>query len=206
MVPTDIFIYGASGHGKVIADNIRACGNKVAGWIDDNPLADAMTWEEFCILHPNALIALGIGDNGTRAIVAQKIRDKGYTLATIIHPSAILSPSVTVCEGSVIMPLALINADATIGQGCIINSGAIVEHDGHIGDFVHIAPHATLSGGVSVGDYTFIGMGTCVIQQRTLGHHTIIAAGSVVIGDIPSYVMVAGVPAILKKTLPQRSL
>lgn len=100
------------------------------------------------------------------------------------------------------MPLALINADVTIGMGCIINSGAIVEHDSHLGDFVHIAPHATLSGGVSVGDYTFVGMGTCVIPQRTLGHHTIVAAGSVVIADIPSYVMVAGVPAVIKKTLP----
>jgi len=59
---------------------------------------------------------------------------------------------------------------------------------------------------VGVGDYTFIGMGTSVIQQCTLGHHTMVAAGSMVIGDIPSYVMVAGVPAILKKTLPQRSL
>jgi len=206
MVPTDIFIYGASGHGKVIADSIRACGNKVAGWIDDNPLADAMSWEEFCTLYPNALIALGIGDNGTRATVAQKIRDKGYTLATIIHPSAILSLSVTVCEGSVIMPLALINADATIGVGCIINSGAIVEHDSHVGNFVHIAPRVTLAGGVGVGDYTFVGMGTSVIQQCTLGHHTMVAAGSMVIGDIPSYVMVAGVPAILKKTLPKRSL
>lgn len=202
MVPTDIFIYGASGHGKVIADSIRACGNTVAGWIDDNPLADAMPWDRFCTLHPHGHIALGIGENHTRAKIAQKIVDKGYALATIIHPSAILSPSVSVCEGSVIMPLSLINADVTIGVGCIINSGAIVEHDSHLGDFVHIAPHATLSGGVSVGDYTFVGMGTCVIPQCTLGHHTIVAAGSVVIADIPSYVMVAGVPAVLKKTLP----
>ena len=100
------------------------------------------------------------------------------------------------------MPLASINADVTIGRGCIINSGAIVEHDSHVGDFVHIAPHATLAGGVNVGDHTFIGMGACVIQQRTLGHHAIVAAGSVVIEDIPSYVMVAGVPAVIKKTLP----
>ncbi len=202
MVPTEIFIYGASGHGKVIADSIRACGNKVAGWIDDNPLADAMTWEQFCPLHPHGLIALGIGNNRIRAKIAHTIKESGYTLATIIHPSAILSASVKLEEGSVIMPRVIINADTTIGYGCIINSGAIVEHDSHVGDFVHIAPHATLAGGVNVGDHTFIGMGACVIQQRTLGHHAIVAAGSVVIEDIPSYVMVAGVPAVIKKTLP----
>ncbi|MCX6073152.1 MAG: acetyltransferase [Campylobacterales bacterium] len=199
MEATDIFIYGASGHGKVIADIIRCSGHTLAGWIDDKPGVGTMLWDQFCSLHPNATIALGIGENTVRESILKKVCESGYSLATLIHPSAIISDSAIIKEGSVIMPLAVVNADALIGKGCIINSGAIVEHDCVLGNYVHISPNATLAGGVEIKNNTHVGMGALILQNITIGANSVIAAGSVVTKDVSDNVLVAGVPALIKK-------
>ncbi len=200
MVPTDIFIYGASGHGKVVADIIRCCGHTLAGWIDDKPSADTLSWDQFCSLHPDGTIALGIGENTARESIAKKVGEAGYSLTILIHPSAIISDSAVIKEGSVIMPLAVVNADALIGEGCIVNSGAIVEHDCVLENYVHISPNATLAGGVQIKNSTHVGMGALILQNITVGSGSVVAAGSVVTKDVSDNVLVAGVPARIKKT------
>lgn len=200
MVPTDIFIYGASGHGKVIADIIRSLGHTVAGWIDDKVSEDTLLWKQFCSLYPQGTIALGIGGNNARESVAKKVQEAGYSLATLIHPSAIISDSAVIKEGSVVMPLAIVNADTLVGEGCIINSGAVVEHDCILENYVHISPNAALAGGVHIKNNTHVGIGSTIIQNLTIGANTIVAAGSVVTKDVSDHVLIAGVPALIKKT------
>ncbi|MDP3588877.1 MAG: acetyltransferase [Sulfuricurvum sp.] len=199
MAPTDIFIYGASGHGKVVADIIRCSGHTFVGWIDDKPSTNAFTWEQFCSLHPHATIALGIGENTAREGIAKRVLEAGYLLPILIHPSAIISDSANIKMGSVIMPLAVVNADALIGEGCIVNSGAIVEHDCILENYVHISPNATLAGGVHIKKSTHIGMGALILQNITVGVNSIVAAGSVVTKDVSDNVLVAGIPAVIKK-------
>lgn len=207
MVPTEIFIYGASGHGKVIADIIGCSDNyTLAGWIDDNPTFDTLTWEKFRVLHPQGTVALGIGKNHTRELIAKKVTHAGYAIATLIHPRAVVSPSAQIGEGSVIMPLAIINADARIGEGCIINSGAIVEHDCTLDNYVHISPNVALAGGVHIKENTHIGIGANVIQNITIGSNSIVGAGSVVINDIADNVLSLGIPASVQKTIYKESI
>ncbi|MBN2870342.1 MAG: acetyltransferase [Campylobacterales bacterium] len=201
METTDVFIYGASGHGRVIADILRSCGYSVGGWIDDRPSPDAYSWEDFCSAHPKGSIALGIGDNDARERVFRQVSAAGYCLPILIHPSAVISESATIEEGTVIMPLAIVNAGAVIAKGCIINSGAVVEHDCHLDAFVHLSPRAALAGGVKIGYSTHIGIGASIIQNITIGDHSIIAAGSAVIRDIADHSLAAGVPALIKKSL-----
>lgn len=201
MAATEIFIYGASGHGKVIADIIRNCGYAIGGWIDDRPLGGVLSWDDFCAFHPAAAVALGIGDNTARARIFHKVVEAQHPLPALIHPSAVVSESAIIAKGSVVMPLAVINADATIGQGTIINSGSIVEHDCVIDDFVHISPRTALAGGVKIGHGVHIGIGATVIQNITIAENSVVAAGSAVIYDIPPFSLAAGVPAIIKKSL-----
>ncbi len=193
-----IYIFGASGHGKVVADIAKNQGFTVVAFIDDDDSKN-----EFCNLPclrlnsapQNSLIALAIGSNSARAKVAQKILDSNHTLATLVHQSAVISESTTIGIGSVVMPLAIINADAKIGKGAIINSGAIVEHECDIGDFVHICPKAALAGNVSVGDFSWVGIGSSIIQGRNIGQNVMIGAGAVVICDITDGKTAIGVPA-----------
>ena len=54
---------------------------------------------------------------------------------------------------------------------------------------------------VHIGDNCWIGAGAIILPGVTIGNGSVIAAGAVVNKDVPDNVMVAGVPAIIKKYL-----
>lgn len=195
----EIFIYGANGHGKVVADIIHACGFTIGGWIDDDITKNCLSWEDFCSLHVQAQIALGIGSNDIRCAIAKKIKSAGHTLPVLIHPTSVVSPSAFLKEGSVVMPLCVINAGTCIGSGVIINSASIIEHDCSIGNYVHISPNSSIAGNVTIGDNTHIGLASSIIQGITIGEGSIIGAGATVIGNLPNHITAVGTPAKIIK-------
>lgn len=109
----------------------------------------------------------------------------------------------------------------SIGDNCWINRDLVVHGNGNviIGDNCDIAPGVTfLTGGHSIGlgerragegekylvvikEGCWIGANSTILGNVTIGSKTIVAACSCVINDIPSNVMVAGVPAKQKKML-----
>ena len=192
-----MFLYGASGHAKVIIDIVRATGQLIDGVLDDNEAV--LSLNEIEVKHHwdgESPIIISIGNNKIRKIISERLDCK---FAKAIHPSSILSPSVSIGDGSVVMAGAIINADTTIGCHCIINTGASIDHDCLLGDYVHVSPHATLCGIVDVGEGAWIGAGATVIQGVKIGKWCSIGAGAVVISDIPDNAVVAGVPARIIK-------
>ncbi|MBE3022761.1 MULTISPECIES: acetyltransferase [Campylobacter] len=186
---SQIYIYGASGHGLVIADIAQAVGYEKVVFLDD---------KNEIKFHPNlpkADIVIAIGSNQTRKTVTARVKKAGFNVVSLVHPSAVISPSAVIKSGVVVMPNAVINAGAVIGEGAIINSGAVVEHECMIGKFAHISPNAALAGNVSVGELTHVGIGTSVIQGIIIGKECVIGAGSVVVRDISNKVKAYGVPA-----------
>lgn len=192
-----MYLYGGSGHCKVIIDIIASIeAYKVKGILDDNPKSD-----QICgipVLDSSELTKLGneifivsIGDNVIRKKIVSLIH---VEFAKAIHSSAVVSPHAVIGVGTVIMPNAVVNSGATIGKHCIVNSGAIVEHDCELGDFVHISPNAALAGGVVVGEGVHIGIGAAVIQGINIGKWAVIGAGAVIIRDVPEGAVVVGNP------------
>ncbi|MFA5233450.1 MAG: acetyltransferase [Sulfurimonas sp.] len=188
-----IYIYGASGHGLVVADIAIACGYEDIIFLDDAD-NEYSNFEDIKN-EKNIPIAFGIGNNQTRAELFEKVKQNGFEIVTLTHPSAVISPSVIIGIGTVVMPNVVVNAKAIIGDGVILNSGCIVEHECKVGDFAHISPNAALAGAVKVGEFTHIGIGSNVIQGISIGKNTIIGGGSVVIKNIKDNQKVAGVPA-----------
>lgn len=188
-----MYLYGASGHGKVIKEIIEAQGGVVDSFVDDN-----LELSNFCektVMHKSEGLSpmiVSIGDDKTRK---EKVESLTCQYATAIHPSAIISPSAKIGEGTVVMPGAIINAGAVIGKHCIINTGASIDHECEIGDFCHIAPHATLCGQVHVGDGTLVGVGASVIPSVEIGKWCTVGAGAAVVENVPDDQTVVGVPA-----------
>lgn len=188
-----MYLYGASGHGKVIKDIVEACGDSVEGFVDDNP-----NLSQYCekkVYHQSdglSPMIVSIGVNKTRKIIVEKLKCQ---FATAIHPTAIISPSAKIGEGTVVMSGAIINADAVIGKHCIINTGASVDHECVVGDYCHIAPHASLCGQVHVGEGTLIGVGASVIPCVEIGKWCTVGAGAAVVENVPNNQTVVGVPA-----------
>ena len=189
-----INLFGASGHAKVITDIIHAQGDKVGCMYDDNPhytsIHDIPVYKasETAVSSP---LIISIGSNKVRKIISERY-DIDYSRA--IHPSAVVSGSAEIGDGTVVMHGAVIQADAVIGKHCIVNTGASIDHECVIGDYCHISPHATLCGNVHVGDGTWIGAGAIVIPGIKIGRWCVIGAGSVVIQDIPDNMTMVGNP------------
>lgn len=199
------FLFGASGHGKVVKDILNANGVKVEAFVDDNLQVNECAGRK--VLHDAkglSPIIVSIGVNRIRKIVVERLLadakacGNDLEFATAIHPSAIISPTAKIGEGTVVMAGAVINADAVIGKHCIVNTGATVDHDCVIEDYCHIAPGANVSGGTHIGEGTWIGVGACVIQCIKIGKDCMIGAGSVVVKDIPDDVTAYGNPCRVK--------
>lgn len=186
-----MYLYGASGHAKVIIDILEAQGKKISGLLDDNPaLQELLNYPVFHDKKDKSPVIISIGNNKIRRKVAEQLN--GFAFETAIHPSAIVSSKSEVDKGTVVMQGAIIQSSSFIGKHCIINTGASVDHDCSVGDFVHISPHATLCGNVSIGEGSWIGAGTTIIPGVKIGKWCIIAAGSVVTKDIPDFSLAAG--------------
>lgn len=193
-----MYLFGASGHGKVVKEIVEANGGTVDAFVDDNP--DVCECGGRPVLHDAAglsPIIVSIGVNRIRKMIVERLKadNPSITFGTAIHPRATVSPSARIGEGTVVVPGAVINADAVIGRHCIINTGATVGHDCVIDDYCHIAPGAHVSGGTHVGEGTWVGVGSSVIQCRNIGKNCMIGAGSVVVRDIPDNVTAYGCPA-----------
>lgn len=193
-----VYLYGASGHAKVVMDIAHLAYCDVPCLIDDNPevneLAGLPVVHDAEGLSP---IIVTIGDCHIRRKIVDKLGMREYL--TVVHPNAIKAESAKLGFGTVVMAGAILNPYVEVGNHCIINTGASLDHDVKVGDFVHIAPHCTLCGEVEIGEGTWVGAGTTVIQGIHIGKDCYIGAGSVVVKDIPDSCLCYGDPCRIIK-------
>jgi len=197
-------ILGAGGHGKVVADTAESCGWQRIEFFDDDWPSRAVNgaWEitgDMSLLLSRIAefdgVIVAIGSNSVRLSKSDELEKAGARLATLVHPSATVSPRATIGAGSVIFAGVVVNVDARIGRGAILNTGCSIDHDCQLASFTHISPGARLAGGVLVGDLSWVGIGATVIQSIQIGKKVIVGAGAAVVGDVADLLTVVGVPA-----------
>ncbi len=199
-----LFVFGAGGHGKVVADVGRSAGFTPSGFIDDLASRDGSTFFGLPVLtfdrfarerDPGTAVALGVGDNAARESCLVRLRSAGIAVATLVHARAVVAPSAKLGEGTLVMATAVVNPDAVVGEGSILNTGSVVEHDCQLGRFVHLSPNAALGGAVQIGDRTHVGLGAVVLPGVVIGADVRVGAGAMVNRGVPGGQTVAGVPA-----------
>jgi acetyltransferase EpsM len=207
-----IVVVGQGGHSKVIADLILSNQKyEIVGFLDDKyselrliedkyygPISSA---DKLLDQGHNVKFVIAIGDNKIRHSIVQKLGFSDDYYLTVIHKSAVLSPTAKIGYGTVIMPNSVINADSQIGHHSIINTGSVIEHDSIVGNFSHVCPSSTLTGTVHLGEGAYVGAGATIIPNIKVGEWAIIGAGATVITDIPSFATAVGIPAKIKKNL-----
>ena len=196
------FIFGASGHGKVVADCITNSNGKVLAFFDDAP--KPTQWNGISILNSSLMpdassneIIIAIGNNQMRKQISERL--SGSNFGNCQHKTSLVASNVIIGIGAVILANTVVNSDTIIGKHCIVNTSSVVEHDCRLDDFVHISPNATLAGNVSIGEGTHIGIGALVIPNIKIGKWCTIGAGTVVIRDVPDYAVVVGNPGRIIK-------
>lgn len=93
------------------------------------------------------------------------------------------------------------NGEVEIGDNCDFGPDVIINTGGHkIGDSSRRAGEGIITK-INVESGTWVGLRSTIINNTTIGKSCVIAAGSVVIKDVPDNVLVAGVPAQIKREL-----
>ncbi|MEQ8318421.1 MAG: NeuD/PglB/VioB family sugar acetyltransferase [Phycisphaerales bacterium] len=188
-----VILVGGGGHARVVADAARAAGIAVAGFVDDAPDARVPGLEHLGpIERAGQHWHLCIGDVATRVRVLDSLHGSGVT---IVHPTAIFSPSAALDAGVFIGPGAIVNAEARIDASAIVNSGAIIEHDARVGRASHVAPAAVLCGAAAVGHGCLVGAGAILLPGVEIGHDAMVGAGAVVRESVPAGCVAVGSPA-----------
>lgn len=208
-----IVIWGASGHALIVEEILLECGGfEVAGFLDDK--SPERCGEEFGTARIlggeealDGLLAEGVHclvfafHNGPAKLkLAAAAKHRGFELITAVHPSASVSRSAVIGEGSVIRAQAAIGPGTVIGKHCLVGYGATISHDCQVGDGVHISSGGNVAGGVAIGRNTWVAVGASIIDGKTIGENSILGAGAVAVKDIPDGVVAMGVPAkVVKK-------
>jgi len=191
-------VLGAGGHAKVITEALILSGREIIGLVSpDHEVGSCILG--FSVLGDDTKIfeypidevelVNGVGSlpyNTLRWNLSTDMRGRGYRFATIIHPSAIVSPDVKIDSGAQIMAGVVIQTGCMIGRDVIINTGALIDHDSVIEESCHLAPGTVCSGGVFIEKNTHIGTGSTIIQNVNIGQNSVVAAGSIVYKNLPS--------------------
>lgn len=186
----DIVLVGFGGHALSVADSIERLGKyRIAGYTD---LFEHESKYQYLGIDDNlksifergikkAAIGIGyIGKGDIRHRIYEKIKEIGFELPVIADPSAIISESAVVGEGTFIGKNVIVNAESHVGKMVIINTNAVIEHECEVGDFTHVAVSAVLCGQVRIGEAAFIGANSTIIQCREVESHIIVPAGVIV--------------------------
>jgi len=198
-----MYVFGASGHGKVILEIAESRGIVVEGFIDNDPNKSVLLGHKVFrgVVDPHSEVILAIGNNKLRKKLAMENID--YKFSTLIHSQAHISQRANLAKGTVVMSGSTVNVDSIIGMHCIINTNVSVDHDCILEDFVHLSPNVALAGNVIVGEGTHIGIGACVIQGIKIGRWCTVGAGAVIIRDVPDGSTVVGNPGKIIKKIEQ---
>ena len=200
-----LLIFGAGGHGKVVAGTARAMDKRrdIAFADDAYPgiktvggypvVADFTSARSLGTTYPDVIVALG--DNHKRTALTTALQEAGFNPVTLIHPAAVVADSARVETGTVIFAQAVVQADAHIGRAVIINTAATVDHDCVIGDGVHLSPGVHLGGEVTIGAYSWLGIGAAVINRVNIGRDVLVGAGASVVDDLSDNLTAVGTPA-----------
>ena len=197
-----LHIYGAGGHGRVVADSAIRAGIPNVVFVDDQPkgvllqgwpVVGTQSISDLVWRQSNFIVAIGV--NSVRAEIFDRLRTLGGIPVSVLDPFSSISRHAIIGPGSFVAPGAIINTSSQIGSNCIINTAACIDHDCVLGNHTQVSPHACLAGNVHLGEETMIGIGATIVPGRTIGRRAIIGAGAVVTRDLPENVRAWGVPA-----------
>ena len=137
-----LIILGAGGYGRTVADVAAQTGeySKILFLDDNSAVPDvAGTCAEFERFRDGQTAFYpAFGNNEGRLKWLYRLREAGYVIPTIIHPTAYVSSTAQIGPGAVILPHAVVNTGCVVKAGCIVNCGAIVDHGCVLEEGVHI--------------------------------------------------------------------
>lgn len=150
----NLLLFGAGCHGKVVKETaeLMGCFDKI-DFVDDNTelgntVGRCIDYRKFLGEYKYAFPCFG--NNVLRLKWLNILIKAGFELPVIVHPTAYISPSTKIGDGTIVEAKAVINTDTIVHKGALIGIGALIDHDCKIGACVHINCGAIIKDGSSV--------------------------------------------------------
>ena len=199
-----LFIFPFNGNGLEAVDCIQG-QYEFIGFIDDtiekqgkHEYGFEVFDREILNQFPEAKVLLVPGSSISFPIrnkIISSLNIETKNLATLIHPSASVSPFVKIGYNVLIMAGVVITSNSVIGNHVCILPNTVIHHDSNIGNYTMIGSNVTVAGNSEVGEYCYIGSGTSITNGIEIGDNTLVGIGSNVIKSIKSNSKVVGNPA-----------
>lgn len=208
-----IVIWGLSGFAREVNWLCEQIGVEVVGFLHEDASMKGRVVDDVPVLGSLADISMlrkevrvlcaGVADPGWKRHLFESTFRAGFEVCpALVHPSVYVSKRNSIGSGSVICPGVIMTVNVHIGAHAAVHMQSTLGHDVVVGDYATIGPGVNLSGNVTVGEGVFIGTNASVREKTHVHPWSVIGAGAFVREDVPERVLVAGVPATLKKRLP----
>ena len=164
-----LLILGAGGFGHMIQEMAGLLGYEEAVFLDDavkgaDVVGKCCDYRAFVKEYDTAVAALG--DNGMRLYWTEKLMEAGYYVPAMIHPTAVISPSAVIGNGTFVMQRAVVNTNTVIEHGVLINSGAVVDHDSYVACGAHVGLNSVVKANCNIESRRKVEAGEVVFSTR----------------------------------------
>ena len=131
---------------------------------------------------------------GRRAAI-ESLHLPAERFATVVHPTARVSPLATLGRNVLVMAGAVITSNAVIGDHVCVLPNTVIHHDVTVGDWTLIGSNVTIAGGTAIGENCYIGSASSLMNGLRIGDRSLIGLGSNVIRSCAADSRLAGNPA-----------
>lgn len=203
----NLVIIGAGGFAREIYDLANTCYQAVddftvKGFLSDGPSnIESMGYPPVLSTVADYAIEDGdvffcaIGKLADRRKTVEIILGKGGKFINLIHPTAVISPSVCLGIGVGIKAFCVLASDVSVGDFTFLQSSVIMGHDVQIGRYCQVNSFAFFAGYSKVSDLVSVNAGAKLIQNVVVEENAVVGMGSVVINKVKSGTTVFGIPA-----------
>jgi sugar O-acyltransferase (sialic acid O-acetyltransferase NeuD family) len=203
----NLIIIGAGGFAREIFDLANSCYGhepdfKIKGFLSDDPSTiqnlgypPVLNKVDEYQIKKGDVFFCAIGKVADRKKTVTIIQNKGGEFVNLIHPAAIISPSVRLGTGVGIKSYCVLASDVTVQDFTFLQSSVIMGHDVNVGRFCQVNSFAFFAGCVKVHDFATINAGAKLVQNVVVEENAVVGMGSVVLRRVKKDTTVFGVPA-----------
>lgn len=163
--------------------------------VKDEVISEADFFENSEFDKENIECVVAVGEPALREKLYKKYKQEGFSFATLVDPTVVLSSSAKVEEGCIVLPFVYIAHDAHIGVNTILHTHSMIENDVSIGEHCFISLGAFIGAGTKAENNSFVGPNASVRDAIHIAKYSVVGMGSVVTKDVEQESVLIGNPA-----------